>query len=170
MAEEFVSAKDHRALEREHRELVAEHKRLRRAAREIQSKAYAEGRDTGRRENLRAGTKIDHGDDVAHLVLPDNGGAVQFHVIGPTPPKPLTGGILSPQPMLSLRIWGPPDDDGSYGIHEQGGGNLTDFAMLFDLTSDGIRIHRMDVTGVRTRWDREAEPAPAPPTEERGKP
>lgn len=153
--EQFVPAADYQSLAREHEKLKAAHTALHRATSDIQRKSFEGGREAARREYLREGSRVEQGDGLAHLTLPDNGGAIQFHVVAPMIPKPLTGGILSPEPDFSLRIWGPPDEGGSYGIHEQGGGNLTDFSMMFDLTPSGIVIYRMDMGGVRTKWDRE---------------
>ncbi len=154
IAAQFVAADEYNALKREHAKLKAEHIALYRATADTQRKSYEEGREAARREYMRQGSRVEQTDALAHLLLPDNGGAIQFHVIGPTLPRPLTGGLLTPDPDLSLRIWGPPDEDGSYGIHEQGGGNITDFSMMFNLTADGIVIHRMETVGVRSRWDR----------------
>lgn len=153
MTDKFVNADEYDALRREHTELKQANQRLVRAARDLQTKSYEEGRDDARREHLRAGSRVEQGDGIAGLTLPDNGGAIQFHVVGPMSAKPLTGGLLSPDPDFLLRIWGPPDESGSYGVHEQGGGNLTDFSMSFDLTPEGLVIYRMDVAGVRSRWD-----------------
>lgn len=158
-AQEFVPAEDFRALQREHQKLLERHRATDAAARDLQHKSYEEGREDARREYLRsrsASAPSDFGDGIAHLTLPDNRGCIQFHVVGPLGPRPITGGILSPDADYSLRIWGPPSEDGSYGVHEQGGGNLTDFSMSFDLTPEGIVIHRMDSVGVRSRWHREA--------------
>ena len=155
MSEQFVQASVHVELQRAYDKLQEDHTRLAKAAREVQSKAYAEGRDDARREYLRLRSDVGQGDGLAHLTLPDNGGAIQFHAVGPMGTRPLTGGILSKDPDFLLRIWGPPDETGSYGVHEQGGGNLTDFSMAFDLTPDGLVVHRMEHVGVRTKWDRE---------------
>lgn len=157
MPEHLVTAEAYNELKREHARLKADYDRLFVASREIQTNGYEEGRRDARLEYLktRSHLKQSEGDGLAHLLLPDNGGAIQFHVIGPSGPRPLTGGILSPSPDYSMRIWGPPDKSGSYGIHEQGGGNLTDFSMLFDLTPNGLVIHRLEAAGVRTRWDRD---------------
>lgn len=152
--EQFIRADEFHELQREHAALKEEHRRLHLAARAVQMKSYDEGREAERREHVRRASRVEQGEGLAHLALPDNGGAIQFHVIGAHGPRPLTGGMLTPNPDLSLRIWGPPDEGGSYGVHEQGGGNLTDFSMTFDLTPAGIVVHRMDVVGVRTRWDR----------------
>ncbi len=151
---QFVPAEDFDALKREHRKLQEAHVSLHRATVDVQRKSYEEGRDAARRDYLRGGSRVDLKDGLAHLTLPDNGGAIQFHVVGASGPRPLTGGLLSPSPDLLLRIWGPPSKDGSYGIHEQGGGNVTDFSMMFNLTPDGIVVHRMETVGVRSRWDR----------------
>ena len=77
---------------------------------------------------------------LAHVELPDNGGVVQVNVSD-------TGGPGT----ISLRVWGPPDgsENSSYGVHEQGGGNLTDFWMLFRLRPEGIEIDRLDISGRR---------------------
>lgn len=151
----FIPADEYDTLKREHEKLKSAHTRLLRASNDLQQKSYTEGREDARREYLRQSSRVGQGDGLAHLTLPDNGGAIQFHVVGPMGTRPLTGGILSPDPDFSLRIWGPPDEHGSYGIHEQGGGNLTDFSMSFDLTPQGIVIHRMDTVGIRMQWDRE---------------
>lgn len=148
----FVDAAVYAELRREHDKLRAEHTRLYRATADIQRKSYEEGRDDARREYLRLGSRVEQGDGLAHLELPNNGGSIQFHVVGPMLPRPLVGGILSPDADFSLRIWGPPDERGHFGVHEQGGGNMTDFSMSFDLGVDGMTIHRMDVTGLRTKW------------------
>lgn len=152
--EQFVRADEYLELKRKHAKLEEAHNRLHRASSEIQTKSYQEGRADARREWMRSGSQVHHGDGIAHLTLPDNGGAIQFHVVTEQGRRPLVGGILTPSPDFSLRIWGPPDESGSYGIHEQGGGNLTDFSMSFDLTPAGIVIHRMETAGVRTQWDR----------------
>lgn len=154
MTDQFVSADEYNALKREHDALREKYARLHHASAEVQAKSYEEGRDDARRELMRVGSCVQQGDGLAHLALPDDGGAVQFHVVGPTGARPISGGMLTPSPDFSLRIWGPPDEGGSYGVHEQGGGNLTDFSMTFDLTSSGILIYQMDAVGVRTRWDR----------------
>lgn len=154
-ATQYVDATEYQRLKREHEKLKDEHARLYRATSDIQRKSYDEGREDTRREHMSSGSVVQMGDGLAHLALPDNGGAIQFHVVRALGARPLIGGILTPNPDFSLRIWGPPDESGSYGVHEQGGGNLTDFSMSFDLTPQGIVIHRMDVTGLRTQWDRE---------------
>lgn len=153
--EQFVPAGEYQALKRELLKLKEEHARLHRATSEVQSKSYQDGRDDARREWMRLGSQVHQSDGIAHLTLPGNGGAIQFHTVTEQGPRPLVGGILTRSPDFLLRIWGPPDESGSYGIHEQGGGNLTDFTMSFDLTSGGIVIHRMETVGVRTQWDRE---------------
>jgi hypothetical protein len=154
MTVSYVPAADFESLKREHEALKATHARTEQSAHAIRDKAYAEGRDDARREALRGGSRVEHGNGLAHLYLPDNGGCIQFHAVGPSGPRPLTGGLLTPAPDFSLRIWGPPDPSGRYGIHEQGGDNITDFSMQFDLTPAGMVIHRMGVKGVRTRYDR----------------
>lgn len=153
MTDQYVSAKEYQALKSTYEGTLAELRRLLLASRELQQKSYDEGREDARREWLREGSRVEQGDGLAHLTLPGNGGAIQFHVIGPMGARPLTGGMLSPDADFLLRIWGPPDDRSPYGVSEQGGGNATDFSMSFDLTPQGIVIHRMDMTGVRTRWD-----------------
>lgn len=152
--EQFIRADEFHELQREHAALKELHARLHKATSEVQMKSYNEGREDARREYVRLGSLVEQGDGLAHLTLPDKGGAIQFAIVGAHGPRPITGGVLTPDPDLSLRIWGPPDEDGSYGVHEQGGGNLTDFSMTFDLTPAGMVIHSMDVRGVRTRWDR----------------
>ena len=150
---QFVAADDYHKLQREHAQLKTAHRDLHRATADVQRKSFEEGREAARREYMRQHSRAEQGDGLAHLLLPDNGGAIQFHVVNTNLPRPLTGGILSPDPDLSLRIWGPPSEDGTYGIHEQGGGNITDFSMLFNLTPDGIVVHRMESVGVRSKWD-----------------
>lgn len=152
---EVVPASAFRELKAEHDELRRAHDLLLKATREVQHKSYDDGREDARREQLRTRSIVQQGDGLAHLTLPSNGGAIQFHVVGMMGPRPITGGQLSKDPDYSLRIWGPPDASGSFGVHEQGGGNLTDFSMGFDLTPAGIVIHQMDVTGIRAQWDRE---------------
>lgn len=161
-ATQYVAADEYQALKRDHAKLLDEHRRLVEASRDLQQKSYNEGREDARREYMRHGSRVEEGDGLAHLTLPDNGGAIQFHVVGPMGTRPLTGGLLSPDADFSLRIWGPPDDHGSYGVHEQGGGNLTDFAMSFDLTPQGLVIHRMDTVGVRMQWDQARKDLPRP--------
>lgn len=152
--EQFVRAAEYIALKLEHKKLEERHERLTRAASEIQAKSYQEGREDARREWLSSRSQVQQGNGIAHLQLPDNGGAIQFHTVTGQGRRPLIGGILTSAADFSLRIWGPPDESGAYGVHEQGGGNATDFSMSFDLTPNGIVIHRMETVGVRTRWDR----------------
>lgn len=162
--ERFIDAAEYDRVKRELDKLRDEHRKLYQATADVERKSYEEGREDARREYLRsrsASSPADFGDDIVHLTLPDNRGCIQFHVVGPLGARPLTGGILSPDADYSLRIWGPPSEGGGgYGVHEQGGGNLTDFSMSFDLTPEGIVIHRMDVTGLRTKYDRSSGSSP----------
>lgn len=151
--ERYVPASDFDELQRKYNKLKEDHRAAMNATRDIQAKSYEEGRDASRRESLRSRSMVGYSDGHASLMLPDNGGAIQFHTITSSR-RPLYGGVLTKDADFLLRIWGPPDEGGSYGIHSQGGGNITDFSMSFDLTSTGIVIHRMDTTGLRPQWDR----------------
>jgi hypothetical protein len=151
IADQFVKAGDYAALLTENVKLKGENAKLNRRLHIIHDESYAQGQEYERREylNARVITKVSESVLLAHLTLPDNGGAIQFHPVQ-RGRRPITGGLLSPDPQFLLRIWGPPSD--SYGVHEQGGGNLTDFSMTFDLTREGMIVHRMDHVGVRSKW------------------
>jgi hypothetical protein len=152
--QQFVDAEEFRALQREHAKLQESHTRLHRMTADVQRKSYDEGREDARREYTRTRSVVQSDAGIACLSLPDAGGMIQCFVVGAHGPRPLLGGLKTPSPDLVLRIWGPPDESGSYGVHEQGGGNLTDFSMSFDLTPAGIVVHQMDAVGVRSLWDR----------------
>lgn len=157
VTDQFVKAENYAALQHENVVLKDENVRLSERLRTIQDESYIQGREDEQREHLssRVVTKVSKTDSLAHLTLPDNGGAIQFHPIRASGPRPILGGLLTPAPQFLLRIWGPSDGGSGYGVHEQGGGNLTDFSMTFDLTRKGMIVHRMDHVGVRSIYTKE---------------
>lgn len=157
-AETYVKTDDYREVETKLRAAEDRVRVLVRQVDEIKVKAYQAGREDERAELTKSGavsrsyavradeSKGEEQTDLAYLRLPDNGGTIQLHIVGPSgPPHPESdyrGGHVG---SISLRVWGPPDERASFGVHEQGGGNLTDMDAVFDLTDDGIVMHQLKI-------------------------
>lgn len=147
MSEQFVKASE---LHECQRKLAAAEERIRKldgTRREIEEEARIEAE---RRIEARLITKYTRvsgecpgpwaGDrrGLAHVELPDKQGVIQVNVSDAGEPG-----------TICIWVWGPPDEDGHYGVHEQGGGNLADMWLMFRLKPEGIEIDQLDISGRR---------------------